>query len=333
MIRKLGVLMLAITLLFAVAGCGKTGNNAAPAKTPEKVTVVLDWTPNTNHTGLYVAQAKGYYKAEGLDVEIVQPGEGGTAQLIATGKAPFGVSYQEEVTNAREQGLPIKAIAAVIQHNTSGFAFLKNSGIKNPKDFEGKAYGGWGAPQETAMIKALMDKYNGDSTKVKEINIGTADQITSLRKDIDFTWIYYGWTGIEAKQRGIDLGIIMLKDEEPALDYYTPVIITNEKTIKNNPELVKRFMRATSKGYEEAIAHPDAAAEILLKAAPELSKDLVMESQRYLSKQYQADASRWGEMKEGVWQAYGDWMYERKLIPKKFTAGTAFTNEFLPNEK
>jgi len=327
--RKIRILILVLIMVTALIGCGQSKQQAANEQT-EKVTVMLDWTPNTNHTGLYVALEKGYYRAEGLDVEIVQADNGSTAQPVGSGQVAFGVSYQEEVTQARVQGVPVKAIAAVIQHNTSGFAFPQDKGIKTPKDFEGKTYGGWGSPMETAMLQAIMAKYGGDSSKVKEINIGAADVLTSYEKDIDFSWIYYGWTGIEAELRGIPLEIIMLKDEEPALDYYTPVLITAEDTIKNNPALVKKFMRATSKGYTFAIEHPKAAGEILLKHAPELSKELVMASQAYLSKQYQADAARWGEMKEEVWQNYADWMFARNLLPQKFNGAEAFTNKFLP---
>lgn len=104
----------------------------------EEVTVVLDWYPNTNHTGLYVAKDLGYYEEEGLNVEIVQPSRLTAEQIVASGKAEFGVSYQEAVTLARGEGLPIVSIAAVIQHNTSGFAWLKSEGIKSVKDWEGK---------------------------------------------------------------------------------------------------------------------------------------------------------------------------------------------------
>ena len=167
----------------------------------EKIQFVLDWTPNTNHTGLYVAKEKGYFKEQGLDVEIIIPGEAGADQLVASGKAEFGVSTRMDY-EARVQGVPIVSIAAVIQHNTSGFASLKKN-IKTPKDFEGKTYGGWGSPVEKAIIDSLMKKENADVNKV-EYNQYRQMQIFSqrLKSDIDFAWIYYAWTGIEAELRG-----------------------------------------------------------------------------------------------------------------------------------
>ncbi|WP_416235627.1 ABC transporter substrate-binding protein [Paenibacillus sp. SGZ-1009] len=302
--------------------------NTTPAL--KNVQVVLDWTPNTNHTGLYVAQQMGYYRDAGLNVDIIQPGQGGADTLVASGKVPFGISYQESVTQARVQGVPLVSIAAVIQHNTSGFAAPVDRGIKTPKDMEGKAYGAWGSPIEEAVMKSIMDTDGGDVSKVKSVNIGDADYFTAVKKGIDFAWIYYGWTGIEAKLRGEPLDMLYVKDYSPSLDYYTPVIVTNEQQIQQNPELVKAFMSATAKGYEYAIANPDKAADILTKAVPDLDPKLVQASQEWLSPRYQDDASQWGLQKEQVWTGYADWMYKQKLLEKPLDASKAFTNEFLP---
>ena len=125
--KKIGLLLTAFLFLTSL-GCAKEPapeSKAQEEKKLEKITVMLDWVPNTNHTGLYVAKDKGYFKEQGLEVEIIQPSEGGTSQLVATGKAQFGVSYQEDVTMARANGIPVVSIAAVIQHNTSGFASKK----------------------------------------------------------------------------------------------------------------------------------------------------------------------------------------------------------------
>lgn len=330
--KRLLVIVLVSILLISVTACAPEQKEAGEDKQLKKVTVLLDWVPNTNHTGLYAAKELGYYAQEGLDVEILQVNEGGTSQLVAAGKAEFGISYQEEVTYARVEDIPVVAIAAIIQHNTSGFASPAEKGIKTPKDFEGKRYGGWGSPVEEAVLRALMEKYNADFNKLEMVTIGAADFFTSVTKDVDFTWIYYGWDGVAAELRGIKLNFISLKDEEEALDFYTPVIITTEKMIEENPELVRKFMKATSRGYRYAIENPEKAAEFLLEVSPELDRELVIASQKYLSEQYQADAPRWGVMKEEVWRNYAQWMFERKLIEKMIEPGKAFTNQFLPGE-
>lgn len=328
--RKMMALLLVMGLfLTPLAGCNQT-TQPAPNEKLTKVTVLLDWLPNTNHTGLYVAKDKGYFKAEGLEVELLQPGEGGTAQLLAAGKGDFGISYQEEMTVARSEDIPVVALAAVIQHNTSGFASPVEKGIKSPRDFIGKTYGGWGSPAETAMIKALMDKYGADFNQVKMVNIGSADFFTSMHKGIDFAWIYWGWTGIEAEQQDMNLNFIQLRDENDALDFYTPVIIASEKKLQDDPELTQKFIRACSKGYQFAIENPEEAGKILLKAVPDLDQNLVIASQKYLASEYQADAPRWGEMKQEVWKKYADFMYENELIKKNIDPEKAFTNKYLP---
>ncbi|MDC2865334.1 ABC transporter substrate-binding protein [Bacillus sp. BP-3] len=323
--------LLAASLLFTFAGCS-VGKKEESKE--QKVKVVLDWFPNTNHTGLYVAKTKDYYKKQGLDVEIIQPGENTSAeQMVASGKADFGVSYQENVTTARVEDIPVVSIGAVIQHNTSAFASLKKDNITSPKAFEGKRYGGWGAPAEEATLKTIMDKQQADYNKVQKVVLGQTDFFKSIGRDADFEWIYYGWDGIEAKRKGIELNTIMLKDLNPALDYYSPVIITSEKHAKQDKDFVKKFMKATTDGYNFAIKEPKEAADILIKNVPDINKELVQESQKWLSTKYQDDVKAWGVQKEEVWTNYMNFLYDNKVIKKKIDVKAAFTNEFLPSEK
>ncbi|MCD1257556.1 ABC transporter substrate-binding protein [Paenibacillus athensensis] len=338
---------LLLSLGLIASGCSQAGGEASsspgasaqPAATKEaakpltNVKVVLDWTPNTNHTGLYVAKDQGFFEQEGLNVEIVQPGESGADAMVASGAAEFGVSYQEGITQGRIQGVPIVSLAAVIQHNTSGFASPAGKNIKTPKDFVGKTYGGWGSPAENAMIESLMQAENADPSKVKIVNIGEADYFTAVKRDIDFAWIYYAWTGIDAELRNEPTNMIYLNQYSDKLDYYTPVLATSEKMIKDKPEIVKAFVAGAAKGYQFAIDKPEEAANILIKAVPDLDPKLVVASQKWLSPRYKDDAPRWGEQKQSVWEGYADWMLEHKLLDKKLDAQAAFTNDFLPGSK
>lgn len=327
---KLSKIALLLLSMLMVVGCQAAGPSATALPTP--VVVMLDWFPNTNHTGLYVALDKGWYTEEGLAVEMVQPAEGSTlVQVVAAGQADFGISYQEEVSHARAEDVPIVSIAAIIQHNTSGFASPQDRGITRPKDFEGKRYGSWGSPIERAVLDVLMACDGGDVNEVEFIDIGWADYFTVVERDVDFGWIFYGWTGVEAELRETPVDIVMLSDWSDCVpDYYTPVIITSEQNIAQKPELVRSFMAAIARGFEFAIGNPTEAADILLKYAPESNPDLVHRSQEWLSPQYQADAARWGEQKLEVWQGYADWIADRELLPRHIDAEKAFTNEFLP---
>ena len=295
----------------------------------EDVTIVLDWTPNTNHTGVYVAKKLGYFKEQGIDVEILQPSGGTSTQLIATGRADFGFSYQEDVTFARLEGLPIVSVAAVIQHNTSGFASLKEKNILTPADFKGKNYGGWGSPVEEATLKEIIKNYNGKLEDINILTTGSMDFFKSSENQVDLAWVFEGWTGIEAKLQGKELNFIKLSEYSKDLDYYTPVFATNENLINDNPELVKKVMKAVKKGYEYAVKNPEKAGEILVEEVPELNKELVMESQKYLASKYIDDAPYWGYQKLEVWERYQDWLYKNKLIDSKTDMRKAFTNKFL----
>jgi ABC-type nitrate/sulfonate/bicarbonate transport system substrate-binding protein len=317
------LLILILIIALPAGGCSEAG----PEKL-ETVTVLLDWTPNTNFSGIYAAMELGYYREEGLEVELVQA-PGSVIQMVGANRAAFGFSFQEEVTFARLAEIPVVSVAAVVQHNSSGFISLQERGIKSPVDFEGKSYGGWGSPVEEATIKALMERYGADFSKVEMVTTGEVDQLISIEREADFAWIFYGWTGIEAELKGMDYNFIKLRLEDPALDYYTPVIISSETLINANPDLVRRFMHATTRGYLFAISNPEEAAHILLETVPELNPDLVLASQIWLAGRYQDEAETWGLQKIETWENYGKWLLEHGLIEEMPEMEKAFTNAFL----
>jgi len=321
------IVALLMVIVLMTTACGSpTAKELIPVK------LMLDWVPNTNHTGIFVAQANGYFKEAGLAVEIIQPGEVYPEAAVASGAADFGISFQESVTLARAEKVPIVSIAAVLQHNTSGFASAADLNVTSPADFEGLRYGSFSSPFETPTLKVLMESAGGDFSKLKIVNIGDTDPLALIaEKQIDMAWIFYGWEGIEAQQQGIKLNVVMMKDYFDTIpDYYTPVVITNENTIVNKPEVVKAFLKALSRGYDFAIQNPDEAADILITAVPELDTKLVKASQEWLSPYYQAEAPRWGEQKESVWQNYSDWMVKYGILSTPISASDAFTNKFLP---
>ncbi len=337
--KRIAALALAFGLTGALAGCGgekqqEAGNSAEQAEGNEAlkdVTVILDYVPNTNHTGMYVALEKGYYEAEGLNVKIIEPTDGATATLVAQGKGTFGVSYQEDVTIARssEDPLPVKAIATLIQHNTSGFVSLADSGITSPKDFEGKTYAGWAGPGEAPVLEAVMTKAGADFDKLN-IVISDGSGFEALGKSCDVMWFFEGWDSVMAEMNGVKLNYMPCRELDERLDYYTPVLIAGEQVLKEDPEMVKAFLRATKKGYEDTIADPDGAAEILQKAAPNYDLEMLKKSQEYLAGKFVDDAPRWGVMKEEVWQNYTDFMTEYGVIEKGLDVSGCYTNDYLP---
>jgi ABC-type nitrate/sulfonate/bicarbonate transport system substrate-binding protein len=322
--RGLGMSMLVLVFWgILLGGCG--------AREPAHVTLSLDWVPNTNHTGLYVALDKGYYEDEGLEVEIQLPADPAAAlRQVATGHTEFGVSFQEEVTISRGNGIPVVSVAAIIQHNTSAFASLRGSGITRARDFEGKRYGSYGLPLEPPVIEGLMRCDGADFAQVDIVDVGFDAFPALVNGQVDFIWIFLAWDGVQAELMGHELNTIPLYGS-CIPDYYTPVIIAGESTIADRPEVVRRFLKATARGYEYAIAHPEECAGILLAYAPENDAELVRRSQAWLSPRYQDDAPQWGWQRAEVWSGFATWLAEQGLLPESIDAAAAFTNEFLPS--
>ncbi len=323
--------MLTAALMTAAALAAAAGITASAEEEAKKVTVILDYTPNTNHTGMYVALDKGYYEEEGLEVEIIEPTDGATATLIAQGKGTFGVAYQEDVTIAltSEDPLPVKAIATIIQHNTSGFVTLADSGIESPKDFEGKTYAGWGGPGESAVLEACMTQEGADFSKLNVV-ISDGTGFEALGKSCDIMWFFEAWDSIIADMNGCELNYMACRDLDERLDYYTPILITSDSVIESDPELVRAFLRATEKGYQDTMADPQGAAEILSAHAPNYDLEMLKRSQEYLADKFMEDTDTWGWMKDEVWDNYSAFLQEYGIIEEALPADQCYTNEFLP---
>lgn len=302
----------------------------------EKITFCLDWTPNTNHTGLYVAQAKGYYEEAGLDVEIVQPPENGAALMCAAGQAQFAIEAQDTMAAslALDEPLGITAVAGIIQHNTSGILSRKGDGIDKPAGLTGKTYSTWDSPIELAMLENVVNGDGGDFSQVTLIPNDITDEPAALAANqTDAIWVFQGWGGINADVEGVDCDYFAFSDINPVFDYYTPVIIANNDYLAENPDQAKAFMEATAKGYEYAAENPDEAAQILIDSdntgSLKDAEELVKKSQEFLSTKYIDDAESWGVIDADRWNAFYKWLYENQLCDKDLT-GVGFSNEYLP---
>lgn len=327
--KKVLALVLALTLMVsALAGCSSNDGN----KKKEKITFVLDWTPNTNHTGLYVAKEKGYFEKAGLEVEIVQPPEDGAEALVGSGKAQFCVSFQDSMLPmiTGKNKLPLKAVAAIVQHNTSGIISRKGEGIDRPKGLEGKKYATWDLPIEKATIKQVMKDDGGDFSKVNLIPSTVTDEVSALKsKSVDAIWIFYGWAGVNAELSKLKTDYFAFKDINEVFDYYTPVVLGNTDWMKDNPDTAKAFLSALKDGYEYSIQNTGDAVNILCKAAPELDKKLVKASQEYMNKEYKAEVKKWGYIDPKRWNAFYNWINENKLSSDTIPENTGFTNDYL----
>ena len=325
--KKIIALLLSVLIIFGLSACGKTENS--------KITIVLDWTPNTNHTGIFVARANGYFEEAGINVEIVQPPEGGAEALVASGKAQFGVSFQDTIAPAfvGDNAIPVTAVAAVIQHNTSGIISRKGEGMDTPKGLEGKKYATWDLNVEKETIRDVMKTDGGNFDLVELIPSTVTDEVSALKSgSVDAIWIFYAWAGIACQTAGLETDYFEFADIDPVFDYYTPIIIGNNAWLDENPETAKAFLEALSKGYTYAVENSEKAADILMDAAPELrsNSELVYASQEYLASEYIADASKWGEFDPERWAAFYNWLNEKNLLEDKIDPDFGYTNDYLP---
>lgn len=329
--KKVLSVILAVAMLFCLSACGgKTDTDGL-----YEITLCLDWTPNTNHTGFFVADALGYYKEAGIKIRIVQPPEDGAELMTASGQAQFGISFQDTLAGVftRQQSMKITAVAALLQHNTSGIISRKGEGAHTPAGLEEMKYSTWNGEIELAMIKELMTKEGADFNKLMLVPSVTNEAQALKNKDIDAVWIYYGWAGISCKEQGLDFDYFAFSDIDPVFDYYTPVLIANDEFLKAEPEKARAFIEATKKGYEYAAENPDKAAEYLIAGdttgSLKGSEAFVAASQRWMSTQYIADAESWGVFDGDRWDNFYSWLYENKLIESPIAKGYGYTNEYL----
>ncbi len=315
------------SLLLASCGGGGGGGELKSA------TLMLDWTPNTNHAGIYVALEQGWYEEAGIDLQIVEPAAAGVEAILAEGQAQFGISYAEYLIPARLAGVNITSIAAMLPHNESSLMSLTSDGISRPADLEGKTYGGFGGALEQQLISTLVACDGGDPSMVEFVEVGNIDYVPGMEQDrFDFVWVFESWDVLRARALDdVDVSTLRFIDYTDCIpDWYTPVIATSDSLIESDPELVSAFLKATARGYDYAMEHPTKAAALLLQAVPELDQELVQASAAYLGPRYAGAGEPWGVQEVAIWERFEAFLRWTGLTDTGLDTSEAFTNEFLP---
>ncbi len=314
--------------LLAVSGCS---SNETPHAKLRQVTLVLDWTPNTNHSGFYLAQAQGDYAREGLRVNIVEPGTDVGLAQVAAGSAQFAVTYAEAILPARAENQAVVSIATILAHNTSSIVVPADRGVTRPAELAGHRYGSYGGPLELALVRRLIECDGGDPTKLRNVDIGNTDFRLGLqRNDYDAVWIFDGWDGVRLETiDGVKLVRFALFGS-CIPDWYTPILATSNALITSDSDLVARFVRATQAGFRTASRDPDAAAEALLTAVPELDPALVKVSAQVLADKYTDAVAKqpWGHQDLKVWSKFYEFLRAQKILEKDVDVNQVFTNQF-----
>ena len=344
-INRLIAVFGAIAMLFGVAACGNSANTTADGLT--KVTFMLSWAPDTNHIGVYVAKNKGYFKQAGLDVDIVAVAQAGAEQAVNNGQADFALSNLTNVGMYATKGAQIKQVMQVQQKPSAIWCSLaSNTAITRPKDLDGKTFATFGSSESDAVVRRMI-QHDGGKGEFDKVTVGTSTFQTLSSGKADFGGFYATWEGVQADMYGPKLTCFTEPDYGVPGNADTIGIITNDKTISGNPTLVKKFVQAAKKGYEYAYAHPDDAANILVKEAPDanLKPAFVKKSMKTI-----VDGQYWGDpakIKDGSFtfgtndvkgaQQYFDFLAQEnaytdshdKVVHKAPQAKDLSTDEFL----
>ena len=335
MTRRVVPALLALVLSLTAA-CGGRDDDAAdgPGGSRREVTLVLNWTPNAHHLGFYAAKARGWYADAGIDLEIVEPAQSGAAeQAVGTGEARFGVSQAESVVPARAEGVPIVSIATLLPVNDSVLMALASEGITGPEALAGKRYGGFGGSLETELIDRLARCGGVDPADVPRVEVGNVDYLAGLQADrFDFVWVFEGWDALRASRiEGVDVSLVRFADHFDCIpNWYTPLIVTNEETIEEDPGLVRDFLAATAQGYALAIEDPAEATRLMADQVPETDEELLRAAADYYAPRFAPDGGRFGEQDRATWEAFTRFLVEAGLVEREIDVDEAFTNEFLP---
>lgn len=307
---------------------------ATPTVRPlTKVSVALDWYPWSNHTGLYLAKVGGHYAAEGLDVNIYVPANpDDVLKLVGSGKDTFGISYQTDVLLARGEGVPVKSVAALVQHPLNSIMTLKESGIARPKQLVGKKVGTPGIPSDDAFLATMLEADGADPKQVETVDVGFDLVPALIGKKVDaIIGAYWVHESILAEEKGYPVAVMKVEDYGVP-DYYELVLVASDDTVKSNPDVVRRFLRATVKGYQDAMKDHKKALDALVEASPETDRQMETKGIELLAPLWVDQAGTFGTQTLERWQAYADWMKKRGLLKAEVKPADAFTADLLPKQ-
>ncbi|MDP3062700.1 MAG: ABC transporter substrate-binding protein [Chloroflexota bacterium] len=323
--RRLLVLLVA-ALAVALAGVACGGGEVKL----EKVSVALDWFPWSNHSGLFIAREKGYYRDEGLDVDIYTPSDpSAVLQTVGAGRDQFGISYQVEVLLARQQQVPVVSIAALVQHPLDSVMTLKSSGIERPGQLKGKKVGYPGIGYDEPLLETMLKQEGLSLTDVELVNVGYDLVPALIGKKVDaVVGAYWVHESIAAENQGYPVNIMRM-EQWGVPDFYELVLVSSEKLIKDNPKLVERFVRATVLGYKDAVADPQKAVDALVKANPEVDQSIERPGVVLLAPLWTEGVPSFGWQTRERWVGFADWMKANSLLKPDVDASAAFTNKYV----
>lgn len=312
--------------------------NAALAQ-PHQIRLALDWAPNTNHTGIFVALAQGWYEEVGVELQVLPFGSVSPNQLVANGQAEVGISGTESVVSAAAVGEPVVSIAAIMSTNTAALVVREDSGITRPRDLDGKVHAAFGALYEHPVIATII-RADGGAGNFRGVQLAVSGFDALLAKGR--AWVFEGWQGVQAEREGVAMRFFNFSDYGVP-DYYTPVLTASPEGVAENTAALQAFLTATARGYQYAVENPAMAAELFIQEAQRnagtfLDAGLVRDSQMFVSRYYVEKGRDWGWQRPEYWEGgYPQFLLDAGAITntegevvERLELDALYTNELLP---
>jgi putative hydroxymethylpyrimidine transport system substrate-binding protein len=332
-IRRLAPALLVLVAALSLAACGEKQEKTARTGAPDRLTLELDYLPNADHAGIYTALAGGDFQKAGLDVRPQVPSDpSAPLKLLAAGKVDVAISYEPELLLARDKGLPLVAVGALVQKPLTSIMSLPGARVRTPADLEGRTIGTAGIPYQSAYLKTILTKAGRDPRRVKEVNVGFNLIPAMLSKKVDATLgAYWNVEGVELARRHKRPQIIRM-DQAGVPTYDELVIVARKQDVERRGDVLRRFLQALARGHEALKADPAKGADALVKANPDLDRATQLaQIQATLPVFFPGGGKPFGYMDPAEWRAYSRWMFENRLV-KQQPGPAALTNEFVPGQ-
>jgi putative hydroxymethylpyrimidine transport system substrate-binding protein len=333
-VRRLVLVIVALAATLALAACGTKEETTSAPHATQRITLILDYFPNADHAPIYAAQATGAFRQAGLDVRIVTPSDpAAPLKLLAGGRADIAISYEPEVLLARDKGLRVASIAALVQKPLTSVMAIKGSKVRSVADLRGKTVGTAGIPYQSAYLKTILQSAGVPHSSVREINVGFNLVPAMLSRKVDATLgAFWNYEGVQLRRAGKAPTIIRM-EQAGVPTYNELVFVARQHDLQARGDLIRRFVQAVGRGAEAVRKDPATGVDPLLEANSDLDRGLQMASVRAtLPVFFPSDASRpWGYQNPLEWQRYGAWMVQNGLL-KQPPAPTSLTNEYLAGQ-
>jgi putative hydroxymethylpyrimidine transport system substrate-binding protein len=324
-----------LALITAVSACGEKSESLPTKIEQHPFDVTLDWFPNPDHVAIYTALENKYFQDVGLDVKAHVPSDpAAPIKQVAAGRTDLAVSYEPEVFLARQQGLPVVAVAALVQRPLTSLMAIGKKGIHSAHDLEGKRVGTAGIPYQSAYLRTILERAQVKPSSVKETNVGASLLPAMLSGKVDATLAaFWNVEGVELRLRGQHPTIIPV-DKLGVPDYDELVLVANENELDKKRDDLRLFIGALAKGARQARKDPHGAAQALLDANRDLKPKQTRASVRVTLPVLFPETSGqpWGFLDPAQWRTYGAWMFAHDLLKSRPVASEALTNDLLPGE-